>query len=253
MSNIYQDGTYLKNNPSLHEEDGEYKLNYICSLVNDLTFKDEVIRVLDVGGGAGIIASHVCKMLESKGHLVECYSYDLSEEMLKIQKANNSYLKLATSELDILREYGQFHLTLLIDVIEHIPDCSGFIEMVNRISNYAIYNIPIEKNLLDWLRNIYMSGEYYKLQTLTLGHIHFFSIYSAKKLIREHHRIKRLIIPDFSGHILQSSHFDYVSQRKNKLRHVELKVSRIIYKWAEWLSPWVIQGSVFILAEKKDV
>lgn len=251
MSDIYQDGTYLQNNPSLHEEDSEYKFRYIRTLLHDLSFVGGPVRVLDIGGGVGVIAAQVCRFLSAGGIRVECHAFDLSEDMLTKQKANNPFITLGTSDFEQIRNNGKYHLALLIDVIEHIPDNVSFADEVNRLSQYVLYNIPIERNLLDWLRNIYMSGRYYALQTASLGHVHFFSASSAQRFVRTHHRMLRSIFPDFSGHMLDSPHPGYVKQRANRLRRAELNFSRFAYRRINWLAPWLIQGSLFILAESR--
>ena len=48
MTDIYQDGTYIDNNPSLHREDSEYKSRYIRTLLEGLRFDGSPIRVLDM-------------------------------------------------------------------------------------------------------------------------------------------------------------------------------------------------------------
>jgi hypothetical protein len=251
MTDIYRDGTYLENNPSLHEEDSEYKFHYMRQLLKGLCFAGEPIRVLDIGGGAGIIGAQVCQLLAAGGIRVECHAFDLSAEMLARQKVNNPFLTLVTSDFEQIRNSGKYHLTLLIDVIEHIPDSVSLAGEVNQISQYVLYNIPTEQNLLDWLRNKYLSGQYYESQTASIGHIHFFSASSAKRFVQEHHQILETIFADFSGHLLDSPHPDYVKQRNNRLRLAELRFSRFIYRRLNWLAPWLIQGSLFILAESK--
>lgn len=251
MTNIYQDGTYLENNPSLHVEDSEYKFFYIRSLLQGLSLVGEPIRVLDIGGGAGIVAAQVCRFLSEKGAQVECHAFDLSADMLEKQRVNNPFVTLATSDFEQIRSCGKYHLSLLIDVIEHIPDNASVADEVNRLSQYVLYNIPTERNLLDWLRNIYMSGRYYELQTASLGHVHFFSASAAKHFVRTHHRMLRHVFPDFSGHMLYSPYPDYVKQRANRLRRAEFIFSRFVYKYLRWLAPRLIQGSLFILAESR--
>jgi SAM-dependent methyltransferase len=253
MTNIYRDGTYIENNPSLHEEDSYYKFRYLRVLLNELQLENESLRILDIGGGAGVVAAKVCQFLSEKVVHVECHAFDLSEEMLARQKANNPFLTLATSDFEQIRHRGMYNLTLLIDVIEHIPENASVAEQVSEISQYVLYNIPTEKNLFDWLRNLYFSGRYYETQAATIGHIHFFSPASAKRFVRNYHRVLGIIFPDFSGHVLESPHPDYVKQRASRLRLAELRCSRFIYRRLNWLAPWLIQGSLFILAESKKI
>lgn len=250
--NIYTDGTYVRKNPTLHSEDSEYKFAYISQLLARCTFSGPTVRVLDIGGGAGVIAALVCDQLAKQGLQVDCHSFDLSPEMLEQQRVNNPYNSLATSNFADIREQ-RYDVALLIDVIEHIPDNGPVADDVDRIARHAIYNIPIERNLFDWLRNLYMKRRYYAMQTASLGHVHFFSYGSAKNFVRTHHRAVSWIFPDYPGHLLESDFPDYVMQRTNRLRGMELVISRFIYRHLRFLAPWLIQGSLFILAKSRTL
>ncbi|WP_319245547.1 methyltransferase domain-containing protein [uncultured Propionivibrio sp.] len=250
-SDIYRDGTYLRNNPTLHSEDSSYKFAYICRLLERCTFPETSVCVLDVGGGGGIISALVCEKLAQQGLHVECHAFDLSPEMLAQQRANNRYITLASSDFGEICQQ-RYDLALLIDVIEHIPDNGPVADDIDEIARQVIYNIPIERNLLDWLRNLYMKRRYYAQQMTSLGHVHFYSYGSAKRFVREHHRPVASIFPDYSGHLLESDFPDYVVQRANQLRGFELRISRLIYWCLKPLAPWLIQGSLFILAESRS-
>jgi hypothetical protein len=247
---IYADGTYIKNNPTLHSEDSEYKFSYIHHLLKKCSFDGPKIKILDIGGGAGIISLRTCQMLAAKGYEVECYAFDLSMEMLLQQKSNNPYISLATSNFDQVRS-NHFDITLMVDVIEHISDNASFADEVDQITNYIIYNIPIERTLFDLLRNIYMKRTYYLMQTASLGHLHFFSAISAKRFVRKHHLLVDWAFPSYSQHILESNFSEYVAQRSNRIRSFELILSRFIYRYMKICAPWIIQGSLFMLAKSR--
>ena len=251
MSDIYRDGSYISLNPSLHEEDSDYKFKYISTLLREISFGTAAIRVLDIGGGAGVIAAKVCHELAGgRPGRVECHALDLSPEALALQRKNNPYCTLATSDAEEIRKAGGYDLTLLIDVIEHIPLNGETASMVDQISHHAIYNIPTEINLVDLLRNAYMRGRYYPGQEASLGHIHFFSASSAKAFVSRHHRrLRRAIFPDFAAHSLESPAPNYVRQRANRLMLLELKISRWIAAYLRPLAPHIVQGSLFMLAE----
>ncbi|MBK6637151.1 MAG: methyltransferase domain-containing protein [Rhodocyclaceae bacterium] len=252
VRDIYRDGTYLRSNPTLHSEDSEYKFCYIKCLLDGCNFSGTTLRVLDIGGGAGTIAALVCRHLAKRGLHVECHAFDLSVEMLELQRANNPYNTFVTSSFAEICEQ-RYDLVLLIDVIEHIQDNGPVADDVDRIARHMIYNIPIERNLFDWLRNIYMNREYYAMQTASLGHVHFFSYRSAKRFARAHHRLVSWISPDYPGHLLESEFYDYVMQRANRLRRLELVISRFIFRHLSLMAPWLIQGSLFMLTKSRTL
>jgi len=248
--NIYRDGTYLRNNPTLHGEDADYKFTYIRQLLKRCAFAGPSVRILDVGGGGGTIAALLCEHLSQQGLQVECHAFDLSLDMLEQQRANNPYNTLVTSDFAEICEQ-RYDLALLIDVIEHIPDNGPVADDIDRIARHVIYNIPIERNLFDWMRDLYMRRRYYVAQTESLGHVHFYSYLDVKRFVRTHHLLVDAIFPDYPGHLLESAFPGYIAQRANRLRGLELSISRMIYRFLKPFAPWLIQGSLFVLADSR--
>jgi cyclopropane fatty-acyl-phospholipid synthase-like methyltransferase len=249
--NIYNNGRYIDNNPTLHEEDYEYKAAYLKELLSDLTFERKDVCLLDIGGGGGFVANMVCHNLASRGYRVECHAMDLSQEMLDIQQKNNPYLTMVTTESSQVQLH-RYDLTMLIDVIEHVEDNDKMASMVNGLSKYVLYNIPTEHNLFDLLRNLYTGGKYYQLQQETLGHLHFYSYPKAISYVKKHHQMIKWLFPNYSLHLLASTYVDHMQQKRNKLRKIELYVSSWIYRRIKFIAPYVIQGSLFVLAECKE-
>jgi SAM-dependent methyltransferase len=252
LPNIYNSGEYIEHNPNLHQEDSLYKMRYIKSMLEAVSWPSRSIRVLDVGGGAGTIGFLVCEWFISNGFSVDFWALDLSESMLAIQRANNPHIiETRVGELEQL-DGNSFDLALVIDVIEHVPGHHEFSEKLNNLTDYVIYNIPTEKNLLDIFRNFYMRGIYYPLQTESIGHIHFFSSSTAKAFVREHHELLRSFFSHFAAHLLATDHPAYQAQRQRKIRYMELKFSAWIRCWIPFVAPWLVQGSVFMLARSRQ-
>ena len=92
MKDIYNDNTYLEKNPTLHTEDSEFKFQNVKKFLDLIVVKKNKIKILDIGGGAGIIGKLVLEYFQKKGKLVTFHSLDLSTQMLKIQKKNNQQI-----------------------------------------------------------------------------------------------------------------------------------------------------------------
>ena len=46
---IYNDDSYIRNNPTLHSEDSKFKFKNILSFLRSIDVKNDKIRILDVG------------------------------------------------------------------------------------------------------------------------------------------------------------------------------------------------------------
>lgn len=247
MNNIYDNGTYLSYHPTIHEEDSGFKFRQLVGFLGVPEFGRKEIRVLDVGGGAGKLGFLVAQHFRERGYEVEFVALDLSARMLEVQKRNNPHIsRTLNMSLTDCDEMG-FDLALMVDVVEHIPEKHRAAEKVNTLSRYALYNIPVEINLFDALKNIYMRGRYYRLQTESLGHLHFFSYSSCKRLIKSHHHLIRHKFVDYCRHILSSNSPNHIRLRNNRLMALELKLSLWIWKYLRPFAPYLIQGTIFFL------
>ena len=84
MTDIYNNNSYLEN-PTLHIEDSEFKFENIKRFLSSIEVKNNRIKILDIGGGAGIIGKLVLEFFLDSGIIVTFHSLDLSKQMLKIQ------------------------------------------------------------------------------------------------------------------------------------------------------------------------
>lgn len=248
---IYNDNSYIRNNPSLHSEDSEFKFQNILSFLRSIEIENDKIKILDVGGGAGLVGKMVMEYFIKKNIEVIFHSLDLSEEMLKIQKKNNPKIqKLINLPIEECRE-SNYDLILMIDVIEHIPRKNLAANRLNKLSRYLIYNIPIEINLFDYLKNISLMFRYYKNQTKTLGHVHFFSFRKASNFLKKHHEIIEIYFKPYCFYFRDSSFIDYINLRKILIRKIEIIISCWIYSNFKKISKYVIQGSTYSLVKKR--
>lgn len=249
----FNEETYIEHNPTLAYEDVAYKFSYIKPLLDEMEVKNNEISILDVGGGGGFLGKEIAEYFLNKRYNVKFYALDVSSKMLKIQQRNNPYITdVYNCYLEELDDNKKFDLVLMIDVVEHIPDKESASKKVSLISDYSIYNIPTEVNIFDILKNIYMKNNYYKMQEKTLGHVHFFSYFSALKHFKKFFNPIQLVFPNYSRHILYANTNQFDSQRNNRLRRYELICSNLIYKYLKILAPVIIQGSLFILGKSKN-
>jgi len=251
MTDIYNDRSYVANNPEVHREDSAFKFEQILNLLEKVQIHANRIKILDVGGGAGVVGAMVADYFKRGGVDVEFVALDLSAEMLGIQSKSNPHIVRSwnCSVVDCREE--DFDLVLMIDVIEHIPEKDVVAERLNEIGNNVIYNIPIQINVVDLLRNAVNRGRYYSEQTRLIGHVHFFTYASARKFVDRYHRRIASFFKPYCFMMLESCHPRYVELRKGRVRLVEVKISCWIAKYLTWLAPWFVQGSMFALVARK--
>lgn len=250
---IYNDGTYLKNNPDLHVSDSFFKFGQLLPLLDRVPLQEKAFSILDVGGGAGVLGHLVALYFHHRGLDVQVTVVDVSVTMLEQQRANNPFI-VATIAGEAPAAFSQganFDLTLGIDVFEHMPDYWTALQAIQRGSTWLICNMPIERNLFDILRNMYMHNRYYSEQTRSIGHLHFFSYSRHLREFRQYFDIHSVKFSPYWQMIYEVSSPDHRQQLQNRLRRIELSISRIVSAAMPWLAPWIVQGSCYSLNHAK--
>lgn len=191
IKNLYLTDEYIIKNPSLHSEDSPWKVTKMIPLIDQFThfFQKDEINLLDVGGGAGIILDAASTYLKERyGKKVNKFALDLSLRMLEIQKKRNPDLKKAFHEDICKTSLGkkEIDLTLMIDLLEHVPQPTKALEEVRRISQFVILKVPLEDNLFLKISNIVTRGETRQQAIETIGHINVYNFHVLKDQIERH-------------------------------------------------------------------
>jgi SAM-dependent methyltransferase len=221
VRNLFTSDAYIIQNPSLHEEDSPWKVSKIIPFIDRFIScinRDE-ISLLDVGGGAGSILNALSSFIEDNYSIkVVKLVLDLSPAMLEIQKKRTAGLIKALNEdiRDTSLGDKEIDLTLMIDVLEHVPNPIKALEEVKRISNFAIFKVPIDDNYFFRVWNFINRGEHRQLAMETMGHI---NIYSFSKL--------RCQIEEYAGCVLDFDlHNVWDYWRKSEHYKSEFKAKR---------------------------
>jgi SAM-dependent methyltransferase len=191
LNELYRTDRYIEHNPTLHESDSPWKLRKIVPVVDQVValHPSTVFNVLDVGGGAGQILSGVADHLRLKhGLVVNKYAVDLSPGMLSVQRKNNPDIKMMLNE-DVRQmslHDKTIDLTLMIDVLEHVPRPEAALEELKRVSHYLILKVPLENSLLLNVWNALNRGEPRRRNASTIGHINHYSYASLRSQIEGH-------------------------------------------------------------------
>lgn len=235
FENLYITDEYIIKHPLLHAEDSASKVGKISPLLDRFVryfkqnFKAKQLDILDVGGGAGLILSTIAREIERNHNVkVNKFAIDLSPRALEIQKKMNPDLKKALNE-DICKtslKTKEMDLTLMIDVLEHIPNPVQALEEVKRISKFALMRVPLEDNLLYNVWNTMTGGKLRQHLIETFGHV---NVYNYCKLI---HQIEKHM-----GQILSFCFTNVFQSSPSKVRDLKNKVINLVASYSFRLSP----------------
>ena len=175
MTQIYEDGTYLENNPGWHEEDSPWKARQIRKIIERNLLKPS--SVCDVGCGAGEIVNQLSM---SYGKNVRFYGYEISPQAFVLcskKSKPNLIFKLS----DLLQESdAHFDIVMAIDVFEHVEDYFGFLRKLKEKAEYKIFHIPLDLSL----QTVFRSSPILKTRK-SVGHIHYFTKETALETLKD--------------------------------------------------------------------
>ena len=176
MPGIYENGTYLKNNPRWHEEDSPWKAKQIFDLINRNGLKPSTI--CEFGCGAGEILIQLSYQLNEK---VNFYGYEISPQAFEIcQRKRRNNIKFFLRDL-LEEENSDFDIMLIIDVIEHIEDCYGMLRRIKSKARYHIFHIPLDLSVY----NMILRSSPIITARKKDGHIHYFMKETAMALLKD--------------------------------------------------------------------
>lgn len=251
---LYESERYWELNPSFHSDEAHFKyiqlVPFIENVVHELKREGKSdVKVLDIGGGSGYIGSYISLHLQSRGLVPYVTAVDISSRALETQKKVNNKI-IDTRVLNLCSELINFDehydLALMIDVVEHVDSPDIFMGNVRRLSKRILFNIPLEVNLADIMRNIYFKGDYYLKQKDALGHIQFFSRRSAKRLIAKQYENHNCTFVTHERLMSLVDCEDSAEQWKSKLRSLELRLSKLAWRFMpEYLLSFTVQGSLY--------
>lgn len=225
VKTLYVSDEYILKNPSLHEKDSPWKVSTIVPMLDVFLERWHAghMTVLDVGGGAGLILHAVCKYLQDSRDIeIKKFALDLSPGMLEIQRKANPDLARTLNE-DIRRtslDNREVDLTLMVDVLEHVPNPIEALKEIRRVSEWVILKVPLENNFAYNLWNLLNGGRPRRRAIDTIGHVNSYSAGKLKKEVERHTgEILSCSYANVFQYFLTSEHARTRLSVKGKLKH----------------------------------
>jgi hypothetical protein len=164
IQSLYQEGTYLSNNPNWHAEDASWKVSNIIKMLSGQSLS--LSSVCEVGCGSG----EVLLQLSHQTKYVQYSGYEISPQAFEICRTKQ-HDSLSFFHADLTHDQSvYFDLLLVIDIFEHVEDYLGFLRSLKTKSKYQIFHIPLDMNVSSVLRKnpiIFARQQ--------VGHLHYFS------------------------------------------------------------------------------
>ena len=166
--NIYNNGSYVADNPTWHEEDSDWKSEIVHAMLKKNNLNPR--SICEVGCGSGEILHSLRKKYNDNVRLI---GYDISKYAIELCNSKN-YDGIEFINEDVLsstfRIEDNLTLLMLIDVIEHIEDYYGALRKVKIMAKYKLFHVPLDLSVSSILRSGSLSNVRSKV-----GHIHYFT------------------------------------------------------------------------------
>lgn len=144
--------------------------------------------VVDYGCGYGSAINY----LSETGIIKEAYGFDCSQDAIAVaeKEFKNSgvkYNKLPGLDIEKNVEYitskvgNKIDAIMLLDLLEHIPDCKKTIKTLSTLTKYFIVKLPLEKSIFD----NYVIGKEYPGINQSNGHLREFDVNDVYYFVRK--------------------------------------------------------------------
>ncbi len=169
---IYSDGSYLKSNPGWHVEDSPWKAQQVLRMLQ--LHNINPCTVAEVGCGAG----EILRQLSLRLPAATFSGFDISTNAIALAQTRTNE-RVEFFNMDVRASLATFDVLLVMDVVEHVEDCFGFLRSIRQKAEYKIIHIPLDMSVSLLVRNRLMDVR------KSVGHIHYFSKHTALALLED--------------------------------------------------------------------
>lgn len=171
----YNDGSYIAENPTWHEEDAAWKATQFAKILDKNGIAPKTF--CEVGCGAGGILVELVKRFPDGTRL---FGYEISPQAFAICKGKETAnLSFVLGDL-LTEDVGPFDVVIAADVFEHVEDCFGFLRKLRSKGAAFIFHIPLDLSAQTVLRGAPLIAARKRL-----GHLHYFTRDTALALLED--------------------------------------------------------------------
>jgi trans-aconitate methyltransferase len=172
-ADTYTDGSYLRQHPTWDVEHSPWKAAQVAKAIARLKIKPKTIA--DVGCGGGEVLRELQRSFPSD---VEFVGYDIAKDAIEIaRRIENPKLRFEIGNLGATNV--RFDVLLVLDVVEHIEDCFGFLRKIKPRGDVKVFHIPLDMTVHSVLRGLPMAARQKD------GHLHYFNRETALATLRD--------------------------------------------------------------------
>lgn len=173
LSDLYKCGIYKDKNPTWGEEDSEWKVAQITSMLGSHSVWPETVA--EIGCGAGAVIAGIVRSVSS---IKKAEGWDISPQAVNMAGKHASE-KLKFFNGDMLCSSQRYDLIMCIDVFEHVPDYLGFLSSLRDHAEHFVFHIPLDMHCSAILRDRHLSVRD------SVGHLHYFSRATALRTLKD--------------------------------------------------------------------
>jgi SAM-dependent methyltransferase len=234
MKDIYNDKTYLANNPNWHQEDASFKAGKILQLLkqNNVAFK----TLCEIGCGSGEILIRLASELPETTKL---FGFDISKDAINLAMQKESdRIKFELKDINAQNEKYFFDLLLVIDVIEHVDNYLKFLNDIISKGRYTIFHIPLDMCVWSLFREKMLIESKERV-----GHIHNFT---------EDFIIS--ILTDYGFKIIDKIYTEPTFEKRSFAQKFINSIRKILFRINKRFCTKVLGGySILLLTENKCI
>jgi len=172
--NMYNDGTYLKNNPQWHAEDAPWKAKWVEHILQKS--KIDFDTICEVGCGTGEVLYQLSRRIGANKRYI---GYEISAAAMELsRKVENRAIELNLG--DAFTSGVKYDIAMALDIVEHVENPFEFLRKLKGLGTYKVLHIPLDMSVQMVLR----MRPIMRVRR-QVGHLHYFSKETALETLSD--------------------------------------------------------------------